>query len=134
MGVQSWLASLRPQPWRWHRDLAWLAISASLLGTAALGVAAWSTTALFAPTMALACRWRLLDPAWAHSSESMAAPLAMSKLHWRVSMCVVELAERGAHAAPGIFILGHLAEENKACPFQGLCDLDGVDDIVEWCA
>jgi hypothetical protein len=48
-------------------------------------------------------------------------------------MRVVELAERGAHAAPGIFILGHLAEEDEARPFQGLHDLDGVDDVVERC-
>jgi hypothetical protein len=49
-------------------------------------------------------------------------------------MCVIELVERGAHAVPGVFILGHLAEENEARSFQGLCDLDGVDDVVEWCA
>jgi hypothetical protein len=49
-------------------------------------------------------------------------------------MRIVEFAERGAHAAPGVFILGHLAEENEAHPFQGLRDLDGVDDVVEWCA
>jgi hypothetical protein len=64
----------------------------------------------------------------------MAAPLAMSKLNRRVSMCVVELGKRDARAALGVFILGHLAEENKAHPFQGLCDLDGVDDVVKWCA
>jgi hypothetical protein len=64
----------------------------------------------------------------------MAALLAMSKLNRRVSMRVVGLAERGAHAAPGVFILGHLAEENEPHSFQGLCDLDGVDDVVEWCA
>jgi hypothetical protein len=133
MDVQSWLASLRPLPWRWHRDLTWPAISASLLGAAASGVAAWSTTALSVPTMALACRRRPLDPAWARSSESMAAPLAMSDLNRRVSMCIVELTERGARAAPSVFILGHLAEENKAHPFQGLYDLDGVDDMVKWC-
>jgi hypothetical protein len=46
-------------------------------------------------------------------------------------VCVVELAEHGAHAASGIFILGHLAEEDEVCPFQGLCDLDGIDDVVE---
>jgi hypothetical protein len=63
----------------------------------------------------------------------MAAPLAMSKLNRRASMCVVELAERGARAAPSVFILGYLAEKNKAHPLQGLCDLDGVDDVVEWC-
>jgi hypothetical protein len=63
----------------------------------------------------------------------MATPLTMSKLNRRVSMCVVELAERGARAALGIFILGHLAEKNKARPLQGLGDLDGVDDVVEWC-
>jgi hypothetical protein len=49
-------------------------------------------------------------------------------------MHVIELAERGAHAASGVFILGHLAEENEACPFPGLHDLDGVDDVVKWCA
>jgi hypothetical protein len=49
-------------------------------------------------------------------------------------MRVVELAERGAHAASGVFILGHLAEKNEARPFQGLRDLDGVNDVVEWCA
>jgi hypothetical protein len=48
-------------------------------------------------------------------------------------MRVIELVEHGAHAASGVFILGHLAEENEAHPFQGLCDLDGVDDMVEWC-
>jgi hypothetical protein len=46
---------------------------------------------------------------------------------------IIELAERGAHAAPGIFILGCLAEEDETRPFQGLRDLDGVDDVVEWC-
>jgi hypothetical protein len=64
----------------------------------------------------------------------MAAPLAMSKLDRCISMHVVGLAEHGAHAAPGIFILSHLAEENEAHPFQGLGDLDGVDDVVKWCA
>jgi hypothetical protein len=64
----------------------------------------------------------------------MAAPLAMSKLGRRVLLRIVELVERGAHAAPGVFILCHLAKENEARPFQGLCDLDGVDDVVEWCA
>jgi hypothetical protein len=49
-------------------------------------------------------------------------------------MRIVELAERGAHAASGVFILGHLAEENEARSFQGLRDLDGVNDVVEWCA
>jgi hypothetical protein len=49
-------------------------------------------------------------------------------------MRFIELAEHGAHAAPGIFILSHLAEENEACPFQGLRDLDRVDDVVEQCA
>jgi hypothetical protein len=63
----------------------------------------------------------------------MAAPLTMSKLNRRVSICVVELTERGARTAPGVFILGHLAKKNEARPLQGLCDLDGVDDVVEWC-
>jgi hypothetical protein len=48
-------------------------------------------------------------------------------------MHVVELIERGAHAASGVFILSHLAEENVARPFQGLCNLDRVDDVVKWC-
>jgi hypothetical protein len=64
----------------------------------------------------------------------MAAPLAMSELIRRISMRVIELTERGAHAAPGDFVLGHLAEKNKARPLQGLYNLDGVDDVVEWCA
>jgi hypothetical protein len=85
------------------------------------------------PTLALTCRRWPLDPAWAHSGESMAALLAMSKLNRCVFKWVVELSECGACAAPGAFILGHLAEENKVRPFQGLCDLDGVGDMVEWC-
>jgi hypothetical protein len=63
----------------------------------------------------------------------MATLLAMSKLDQRVSMRIVGLAKRRVHAALGIFILGDLAKENEARPFQGLCDLDGVDDVVEWC-
>jgi hypothetical protein len=46
----------------------------------------------------------------------------------------VQLTERGAHAAPSIYILGHLVEEDETRPFQGLRDLDRVDDMVEWCA
>jgi hypothetical protein len=78
--VQSWLASLRPQLSRWCRDPTWPAVSAYLLGAAASGVAAWSTTALAASTWALAWRWRPLDLdlAWACGRESMAALLAMS--------------------------------------------------------
>jgi hypothetical protein len=49
-------------------------------------------------------------------------------------MRIIELTERSAHVAPGVFILGHLAEDNEARPFQGLRDLDGVNDVVEWCA
>jgi hypothetical protein len=49
------------------------------------------------------------------------------------SMRIVELAERGAHVTPGVFILGHLAEEDEVRPLQGLGDLDGVDDMIEWC-
>jgi hypothetical protein len=63
----------------------------------------------------------------------MAAPLAMSNLNRHVSMRVVELAEHGARTASGVLVLGHLAEKNEARPFQGLRDLDGVDDVVEWC-
>jgi hypothetical protein len=64
----------------------------------------------------------------------MAVPLAMSELVRRISMCIVELAKRGAHAALGDFVLGHLAEKNKVRSLQGLRSLDGVDDVVEWCA
>jgi hypothetical protein len=64
----------------------------------------------------------------------MAALLAADKLVRRVSMRVVELAERGAHAASGSLLLGRPAEENEACPLQGLRNLGGVDDAVERCA
>jgi hypothetical protein len=50
------------------------------------------------------------------------------------TMRFVELTERGAHAVPSIYVLSHLAEEDDARLLQGLCDLDGVDDVVEWCA
>jgi hypothetical protein len=49
-------------------------------------------------------------------------------------MRVVELAERGTHAMSGVFILGHLAEEDEARLLQGFGDLDGVDDMVDRCA
>jgi hypothetical protein len=49
-------------------------------------------------------------------------------------MRVIELVEHGAHAVSGVFILGHLVEEDEARLFQGLCNLDGVDNVVEWCA
>jgi hypothetical protein len=64
----------------------------------------------------------------------MAALLAMSELIKRVSMRVIELAERGARATPVDLILSHLAEEYEARPLQGLRNLDVVDDVVEWCA
>jgi hypothetical protein len=64
----------------------------------------------------------------------MAVPLAMSKLVRRISMCVIELAERAARATPDDLILIHLAEENEARLLQGLRNLDGVNDVVEWCA
>jgi hypothetical protein len=75
-----------------------------------------------------------LDLAWAHGSEAMATPRVMSKLHRRASLCIVELAELGAHSVLGVLVLGHLAEENEAHPLQGLGDPGGVDDAVEWCA
>jgi hypothetical protein len=58
----------------------------------------------------------------------------MSKLHRRTSLCVVELAGHGACSVLGVFVLGHLAEENEVRPLQGLGDPGGVDDAVEWCA
>jgi hypothetical protein len=63
----------------------------------------------------------------------MATPWVMSKLNQHASLRIVELAERGAHSALGFLVLGHLGEENKACPLQGLGDPGGVDDVVEWC-
>jgi hypothetical protein len=64
----------------------------------------------------------------------VAAPQAMSFSGQRSALCIVQLMERGAHTTPGVFVIGHLAEEGDAHPLQGLCDLDGVDDMVEWCA
>jgi hypothetical protein len=63
----------------------------------------------------------------------MAALLVVDKLVRRISMCVVELAERGAHAAPGSLLLGRPAEENEARLLQGLRNPGGVDDAVEQC-
>jgi hypothetical protein len=57
----------------------------------------------------------------------------MSNLDRCISMHVVELAERGARTAPVDLILSHLAEEYEARLLQGLRNLDGVDDVVEWC-
>jgi hypothetical protein len=64
----------------------------------------------------------------------MAALLAMSKLNRRVSMRVLELAEHSACSTSGVLILGHLAEKDEARLLQGFFNLDGVDDVVEWCA
>jgi hypothetical protein len=63
----------------------------------------------------------------------MAALQVMSKLNRHASMRIMELAEHGAHLPLGVLVLGHLAEENEARPLQGFCNLDGVDDVVEWC-
>jgi hypothetical protein len=60
----------------------------------------------------------------------MAALLATNKL----VRCILELAERGAHATPGSLLLGRPAEENEARLLQGLRDPGGVDDVVERCA
>jgi hypothetical protein len=46
---------------------------------------------------------------------------------------IIELMERGAHAAPSVYVLGYLVEEDDARLLQGLCDLDGVNHVVEWC-
>jgi hypothetical protein len=48
-------------------------------------------------------------------------------------MHIIELAERGARAAPVDLILSHLAEEDEIRPLQGLGDPGGVDDVVERC-
>jgi hypothetical protein len=130
--VQRRWASLRLRPWRWHRDLAWPACSATLLGVAASGIAFRSTATPSTPSVALACRWRPLDLARARGDE--VAPRVMSKLSQCVFLHIVELTERGARTAPVGLILSHLAEEDKTRPLQGLGDPDGVDDAVEWCA
>jgi hypothetical protein len=75
-----------------------------------------------------------LDLAWAHGSEAMAMLRVMTKLNWRASLRVVELAEYCAHSVLGVLVLGHLAEENEARPLQGLGDWGGVDYAVDWCA
>jgi hypothetical protein len=49
-------------------------------------------------------------------------------------MRVVELAERGARAAPVGLVLSHLAEEDETRLLQGLGDPGGVDDAAEGCA
>jgi hypothetical protein len=46
-------------------------------------------------------------------------------------MHVVELAERGARAAPFGLILSHLAEEDEMSPLPGLGDPGGIDDAAE---
>jgi hypothetical protein len=94
----------------------WHASSTGLLGAAASGVAAQSTTALSAPSTALARRWRSLDLAWAHGSMAMATLRVMSKFHRHASLRVVELTELGAHSVLGVLVLGHLAEENEMRP------------------
>jgi hypothetical protein len=48
-------------------------------------------------------------------------------------MHVVELAERGARAAPVGLVLSHLAEEDEMRPLQGLGDPGGVNDAAEGC-
>jgi hypothetical protein len=46
-------------------------------------------------------------------------------------MHVVELAERGARAAPVSLVLSHLTEEDETRPLQGLGDPGGIDDAAE---
>jgi hypothetical protein len=46
-------------------------------------------------------------------------------------MHVVELAERGARAAPVGLVLSHLAEEDETRSLQGLGDPDGIDNAAE---
>jgi hypothetical protein len=64
----------------------------------------------------------------------MAALLAANELVRRISMRVIELAERGAHVALGSLLPSRPAEENEVRPLQGLRDPGGVDDAVERCA
>jgi hypothetical protein len=46
----------------------------------------------------------------------VAVSQVMSFFDRRGALCSVELTEHGAHAVPGVFIIGHLAEEGDACP------------------
>jgi hypothetical protein len=46
-------------------------------------------------------------------------------------MHVIELAERGARAAPVGLVLSHLAEEDETRPLQGLGDPSGIDDAAK---
>jgi hypothetical protein len=55
----------------------------------------------------------------------------MSKLGRCICMHIVELAERGARAAPVGLVLSHLAEEDETRLLQGLSDPGGVDDAAE---
>jgi hypothetical protein len=55
----------------------------------------------------------------------------MGQLGRCISMHVVELAERGARAAPLCLVLSHLAEEDETRPLQGLGDPGGIDDAAE---
>jgi hypothetical protein len=63
----------------------------------------------------------------------MATLLAADKFVQCISMRVIELEERGAHAAPGSLLLGRSAKENETRPLQGLRNSGGVDDAVERC-
>jgi hypothetical protein len=64
----------------------------------------------------------------------MATPLAMSKIVRHVSMHVVELAERGARAMLDDSSSATLLRRTRRVRLQGLRNLDGVDDVVEWYA
>jgi hypothetical protein len=56
-----------------------------------------------------------MDLTRVHYGESMVVLLAMSKPIRRISIHVVELAERGSRATPDDLIFSHLVEENEAC-------------------
>jgi hypothetical protein len=72
---------------------------------------------------------RPLDLARDDSGETAAQ--VTDELGRCVSIHVVELTERGAHAAPVGLVLSHLAEEDEMCLLQGLGDPGGIDDAVE---
>jgi hypothetical protein len=115
MDVQGRLASLRSLLNCRGQILMCPAASACSLGTASTIVARSMTVA-------------------AVPFQSLTAPQSMGWLGRRNSMRVVELAEHDAYAASGVFMLGHLAEEDEARPLQGLGDLDRVNDMIERCA
>jgi hypothetical protein len=119
--VQRRWVSLGLRPWCRLLGLARSACPAALLGATALNDTAGSTATVPTPSAASACRWRPLD--LTRDSGGEAAAQVTGELGRRISVHVVELAERGARAASVGLVLSQLAKEGKTCPLQGLGEL-----------